>query len=47
MLNCPQCDAPLGVTVIDDKEDNIYKHIMEICAYCGYTKTFVDFIDEE
>lgn len=47
MLNCPQCDTPLGYTVMDDKEDPTYTHLIEICVYCGYTKSFVDYTDEE
>lgn len=47
MLNCPQCDTPLSFSVADDREDPEYTHIYEICVYCGYTKTFVDYIDYE
>ena len=45
-MNCPQCDGELGFTVMDDKEDSIYKHLIELCAYCGYMKTYVDYEDD-
>lgn len=47
MLNCPDCDGPLNFMVADDKEDKGYTHIYEICVYCGYTKSFVDYGTEE
>lgn len=46
-MPCPECDTPLGVTVADDREDKGYKHIIEICAYCGYTRAFVDYLDDD
>lgn len=46
-MPCPECDTPLGVTVADDREDQGYKHIIEICAYCGYTRAFVDYLDDD
>ena len=46
MTDCPDCGSPLGYTVADDREDSEYRHILEICAHCGYIKTFVDYLDE-
>lgn len=39
-MYCPDCDSALGVTTQDHKE---FFHIYEICAYCGYTKAYVDY----
>lgn len=46
-MNCPECDANLGVTVMDDREDKNYRHILELCAYCGYQKAYVDYLDND
>lgn len=46
MLNCPECDNPLGYLVVDDREDPIYTHLYEICENCGYSKAYVDYEDE-
>lgn len=43
MMTCPQCDTPLSFTVSDDRSDKEYKHIFEICNYCGYTKAYVEY----
>lgn len=47
MLNCPDCGAPLNFMVSDDKQDEEYTHIYEICGYCGYTKSFVEYDPDE
>jgi len=43
-MNCPDCDSKIGVTT---KEDKDFFHIYEICAYCGYTKAYVDYKDSD
>ena len=43
-MNCPDCDSRLGITT-QDKEG--FFHIYEICAYCGYTKAYVDYKDSD
>ena len=43
-MNCPDCDSRLGFTT---KEAEDFFHIYEICAYCGYTKAYVDYKDSD
>lgn len=43
-MNCPDCDARVGITV---KEAEGFFHIYEICAYCGYVKAYVDYKDSD
>ena len=46
-MNCPDCYTPLGVAVMDDREGKNYRHILELCAYCGYQKAYVDYLDDD
>lgn len=43
MLSCPECDTPLQFMVSDDLEDPEYTHLIELCVYCGYTKSYVEY----
>lgn len=47
MILCPDCGSDLEFMVIDDKEDSTYTHIYEMCVHCGFTKSYVDYEDEQ
>jgi hypothetical protein len=44
IMNCPDCNAVLGITTKDEEK---FFHIYEMCAYCGYIKAFVDYKDDD
>lgn len=43
-MRCEGCDAKLSVSV--EEKENFF-HIFEYCSYCGYTKAYVDYKDED
>jgi hypothetical protein len=47
LTDCPDCGYQLNFLVADDREDAGYTHLYEFCAYCGYTKSFVDYGPDE
>lgn len=46
LLYCPDCNSDLQYVVVDDKEDKVYTHLLEVCSHCGYTKSYVEYEDE-
>jgi len=43
-LNCPTCDAKISIAI---EEKQSFFHIFEYCNYCGYSKAYVDYKDED